>query len=155
MKQEGHKITAEKFALSIRLPLKNIAINPYPKDNDNGKPPVDNWLQAASSIKEGARPIMATPITGGNRQIGPSLSLPKRRLRYQSHRTEIPPIRMRMMTSTMISYYRKKHCAWRVWKPTSRELSSRITRRSTLRIRKRRLARRGRIDYAECWNQII
>ena len=67
MKQEGHKITAEKFALSIRLPLKNIAINSYPKDNDNGKPPVDNWLQAASAIKEGARPIMATPITGGNR----------------------------------------------------------------------------------------
>jgi hypothetical protein len=36
----------------------NAAINPYPRDN--GKTPVDNWLQVASSS---ARPVVETPIS--------------------------------------------------------------------------------------------
>jgi hypothetical protein len=153
----------------------SAAINPYPRDNE--LTPVDNWLQSASSS---AKLVVETPITASTSTTTSRFDVTARD--DDDNPTKLTILQREAVDRTVQNKTKirvpipsdgdstdqnedddlyddkllpQEKLRLKGLKLTSRGLSSKITRQSTLRIRKRRLAMQRRIDYVECWGPII
>ncbi len=141
---------------------------------DNGKTPVGNRLQVASSAAEISKPVVSTIIKTSSGQLALAAEIHpnsrccrERRLTklkgtqwgspemHPYQRREIPRMILRMSSCMMISCCQSKGFAWRSCKQTSKGSSNKIIHHITLKPRTKRLGKQRRTDYVGKQDQLI